>query len=93
MNRKTRKALEKSIEHWEIDVLKNNVFPEAKNCPLCTLFYGKIGKSCKGCPVSEKTGLPYCINTPYQNLVYPLPILEQTDTIMQEIAFLESLLE
>jgi len=68
MDERTLIALKASIEKWEknatftdIDTIKTN----AGDCPLCYLFNYYIKQNCYGCPVSEKTGSRFCINTPY----------------------------
>ena len=33
-----------------------------ENCPLCHLF---LEACCDGCPVSQRTGKPYCAGSPY----------------------------
>ncbi|MBT6053308.1 MAG: hypothetical protein HOG49_41470 [Candidatus Scalindua sp.] len=36
---KTIEALEKSIDHWKTDILKNREFPSGKDCALCRVFF------------------------------------------------------
>ena len=63
MNRKTRKALLESIFiKWENIISCKGDESGSDDCPLCKMF---LKKSCEGCPVSTKTGLVYCENTPY----------------------------
>jgi len=68
MNKKTKKALEESIAHWErmrasrsvTDFFKER--PSDGDCALCNLF---IRHDCKGCPVMERTGEMGCEKSPY----------------------------
>ena len=63
MNRKTRKALLESIFiKWESILSCKGDENGSDDCPLCKMF---LRKSCEGCPISTKTGLVYCENTPY----------------------------
>jgi hypothetical protein len=66
MTKEAEKALRASIKHWEIDVLKNNVFPKTDNCPLCLLYFIE---DCRGCPIAKKTGHDCCHETPYRNYI------------------------
>ena len=58
-------ALEASILHWQenvkaersLDVLANDT-----DCALCAKFYDL---ECEGCPVYLRTGLRYCLGSPY----------------------------
>ena len=64
MNRKTRKALLESIFiKWENILSCKGDENGSDDCPLCKMF---LKKSCEGCPISTKTGLVYCENTPYE---------------------------
>lgn len=68
MTEKALQALKESIEHWEKNVNDpDNATLGLKHCSLCvTFFYHKTQvERCIGCPVHEKTGKPYCANTPY----------------------------
>jgi hypothetical protein len=70
MNKKTAKALEKSIAHWRRmhdaespeDLGKES--PYGDYCALCDLF---SGKDCEGCPVAIKTGKTECDGSPWAN--------------------------
>jgi hypothetical protein len=75
MNPETLTALKVSIQHWE--ELSNatslddaNIGPSS--CALCGLFNTplkkRLGKTCIGCPVYERTGLEGCRNSPYENI-------------------------
>ena len=58
----TLAALKGSIEKWERIVAGTGRDYGANNCALCDRF-----PSCIGCPVMEKTGLPSCENSPYDD--------------------------
>lgn len=70
-------ALVKSIAHWR-DIVKSvagtgPVKPSSKidtgpyACALCEVFmiWKPMAKQCVGCPVSQKTGKPSCVDSPY----------------------------
>ena len=68
MNATTLKALHESQAHWKRHwkgkALKGEgVFEQS--CALCHVF--KISKKipCLGCPVRNKTGLSYCVGSPW----------------------------
>jgi len=73
------------------------------NCPLCKLFGGGIG--CVGCPISDKTLVDGCSETPYgdwvshqiwHNRIYPPFKSECPECEMiadEEIKFLDDLLQ
>lgn len=69
MTPKTLKALKGSIKKWNKVILGA---PEAgtDDCPLCQIFNNdpvmRGVAPCKGCPVREKTGLPFCGGTSYR---------------------------
>lgn len=71
MDNRTLTALEESIAKWERNAVAEKPFEyltSAYNCPLCKIFNLKNpqnGTNCEGCPVSESTGRPYCVGTPY----------------------------
>lgn len=54
MNKKTKQALEESIEKWEKIVKKTGIDERSDNCPLCQLY-----QDCDDCPVVD------CEKTPY----------------------------
>jgi len=62
-------SLLKSIERWErnLEVANDDgiFLLNADSCPLCVEFYGN---ECEGCPVKNKTGKPYCRDTPYPDV-------------------------
>jgi len=106
MSKRTRVALEASIEHWVINLqmlILNHLSREClwedvsfyvDDCALCHLFYYKRG--CIGCPVREKTEEFGCCKSPWED-VYDL-YQDGPDSypaiyraIVAEIEFLESL--
>jgi len=110
MDKKTYDTLVASCKKWRVNY-KNIQDREGKlvsiklflygslDCPLCELF-GE--KSCRGCPVFEKTKVTSCQDTPYYEIVneinrfdYSLHI-QVTKKLIQEtnreIRFLESLI-
>lgn len=97
MNKQTLRALKDSIEKWEGIANGTNLeYPHAKNCPLCTVFHKD---RCKDCPVRNRTGIAYCINTPYHKAVqshreHVGPRYHKTylKNAQQELDFLKSLL-
>jgi len=62
--------LDLTIEKWERIAAGTGKNREYSNCALCEV-YSKRGttpqgyRACKGCPVSKKTGMGNCLNTPY----------------------------
>ncbi len=103
MDAATLEALEGSIAKWRAVADGTGVDDGTENCPLCVRFYGK-GKLCAGCPVREKTGEPYCDDTPYEvwdGMQYALDrdfsdsyvadTPELKAIALKEVAFLEAL--
>lgn len=71
MDEKTLTALQGSIAKWVAILAGTGKDDGATNCPLCQLFdpHNEVwAKRCKGCPVSEKTGITGCSLTPYEQL-------------------------
>jgi len=70
MNKKTKKALEESIAHWERmrafeDVNEfDKERPSDEHCALCELF---IIDNCVRCPVMKRTGVIGCEKTPFNS--------------------------
>ncbi len=64
LSKRAATALELSIEKWR--QIECGEMPDigADNCALCLEFNRAL--SCAGCPVSTKTGLDNCRNTPYE---------------------------
>jgi hypothetical protein len=103
MDKKTLKALKKSIIKWEKNVknaeynkehdehIREIVFA-SNDCPLCKLFYIV---HCIGCPISDKTAKRYCKSTPYS---YVESYLDRgyfkacENACRKEVKFLKSLL-
>jgi hypothetical protein len=91
-------ALELSIKKWETIVklheegegpfIEGGVY----TCALCQVYFSE---ECTRCPVREKTGHPYCKDTPYQK--YDITDLYDRDSLLQfakeELEFLKSLKE
>ena len=65
MTTKQRKALKKSIQHWQRmrDEINCGEWPVADDCPCCAIWY--YAGQCQGCPISEFTGEDGCLGTPY----------------------------
>lgn len=64
MDEKTITALKGSIEKWKKVADGSGKDEGQYNCPLCAVFFGKIG--CEGCPVRTATGHECCNGTPYR---------------------------
>ena len=60
-------ALRAEIEHWKLIVTREEGDFGTWNSPLCTRYWSK--HNCRGCPVSTKTGVIDCDDTPYEKLV------------------------
>ena len=107
MDRETRKACEASIAHWyrisacetKDELRREGYFSE--ECALCQMFDNESSfVSCRGCPVSQATGVGCCDRSPYQAASFSLTKWLHTgewyntdqDNIEAEIRFLESLL-
>ena len=109
MKATTHKALLGSIEKWEKIVARTGGDESTSNCPLCAVFYEEVNDefpdACAGCPVSTKTGKPYCDGSPYAawaKIKYdeeksPHPWLADSDKSRRaaklELAFLKRLLQ
>lgn len=99
MNKYTLKALKGSIKKWEKIVAGKGDDMGWFNCPLCLKFSENF---CKGCPVSDKTGVVNCRETPYgkwvrsfgKRIVYPLGANtpKRVELAKEELEFLKSLL-
>lgn len=69
----TAQALEKSIEHWEQNLLEEKpslAMINSKSCALCRKFVftgtgGMVDEPCEYCPVMEHTGVADCEGSPY----------------------------
>ncbi len=65
--RETVKALNQSIRHWDRHAKGKAAEDEGiycDDCALCGLFLKS--PACEGCPVSKRSGLPYCKGTPWR---------------------------
>lgn len=82
INAKAKRALEKSIEKWELNLLHaqradwSAITLNCRTCALCCEFLidyeGRMfpdQSRCVGCPVYERTGLKTCEGTPYYEVV------------------------
>lgn len=104
MNSKTLEALRASIAHWDRLASGNRNKGEmigVNHCSLCSVFYSLTSLSCDGCPVMQRTGKRFCVDSPYgeaANIIednegeagYDLPAFKET--AMRELEFLRSLL-
>lgn len=67
MDAKTLEALKASIAKWERNAEAtdpSDVRLGSDECPLCDVFHMRA-ISCNGCPVSDRTGRPFCVESPY----------------------------
>lgn len=63
MTPETEKALQASIdEKWKPIARGGKADGGTEDCPLCALFFNW---GCSGCPVSKRTGFPFCSASPY----------------------------
>lgn len=68
MTKRTLKALQDSIAHWQrlaTGTTEDEEQPYAEDCALCGLFL-ELDERCKGCPVRNKTGKQFCESSPYR---------------------------
>ncbi len=74
MSKRTLKALEESIQHWDRVCYGSNETTTDVGCALCGLYnlYQETGfPACSPtCPVKRKTGKDQCINTPWYSVCY-----------------------
>jgi hypothetical protein len=98
-------ALLDSIKHWEeiikqvIDNILNNrsyrfhVFIGGGHCPLCLKYnHNDILNKCHGCPIFEKTGKKFCVDTPYENFKTTFTDKNFLIVAIDELRFLKSLI-
>lgn len=98
MNKKTKQALKKSIDHWT-KLSQGKVDAGcvgSKWCALCELFL-QGDNWCQGCPIYKKTGKPLCRGTPYSSadhngISYGLDSPQFKRAARKELAFLKTLL-
>lgn len=64
MNDDVLEALNGSIKKWEKILDGTGIDDGSLNCPLCEMFWVV---ACEGCPVSEKTGMNFCGDSPYDD--------------------------
>jgi hypothetical protein len=68
MNKRTLKALKKSIIYWTGIAYKNEICYGVLECALCQEFNNsETTTPCNGCPVFKSTRKTYCSGTPYQD--------------------------
>ncbi len=54
MSKRVKKALQASITHWEVDILKNDIWPDNDNCPMCKIMEKQHwGYNCKACVLTR----------------------------------------
>ena len=101
MDERTLRALRGSIEKWERNLAvaqegTGELNIDRDSCPLCALFWDwNWDKTCRGCPVFERTGLRSCHGTPYYRVEAAQEEEDRPALIAateDEIAFLRSLL-
>lgn len=102
MDKRTKTALEASIEHWErmyedpIGARENGEVGGSASCALCQEF-----TYCNGCPVNAHTGGTACYSTPYADAASALLSVYNGDAytdglkaiVKEEVDFLKSLLK
>ena len=98
MNPETLKALRGSIKKWRA-IVAGTEDDFGMSCELCKRFCARWGWICEipstgeRCPVYERTGVPGCEETPYdQWRVTAIDTPESDDAAKAELAFLISLL-
>ena len=98
MEKKTLKALKKSIAKWERNAEADtptklgHVRTGAKACPLCSVYWES---RCLDCPVKLHTGTPGCRDTPYVDCIRArneLDVPKFRKAAQREVEFLQSLL-
>jgi hypothetical protein len=92
MTPKTLKALRESIAHWDrlaAGKERKGEKPNSQHCALCALFHSD---GCDGCPVRKRTGVPYCIKTPFRNAFLTFNTVLFQSHALKELEFLKSLL-
>lgn len=76
--------IDMSIQKWRDIVAGEGTDLGTKNCALCMRFYKKW---CSGCPISVKTGMGQCLNTPHEEYCKTGDIADARE----ELEFLKSL--
>lgn len=67
MDKKTRQALEASIEHWKEVIAsgpKDTIRIGGSECALCRECFF-VDDNCRRCPVYKRTGYENCLLSPY----------------------------
>lgn len=103
MNEKTLKALEDSVQKWDL-IAHGIITEDSVDCPLCELYLNDAADDCKKCPIYKKTKMESCYNTPYDDINLESSIVLEEDLVKnpndppnlnaveEEIEFLISLL-
>lgn len=97
VNKETAAALEASIKHWEDNAVASfsKISLSSSSCALCHKFrFAQYSddddaqeNDCIGCPIFEKTGEPYCDNSPYMQAAVAKSLWNQARyAVMSEIA-------
>ena len=71
MTPNTLTALQDSVEHWTRLATGNRNRGEdiyAESCALCSMFHIQFTDECTTCPVKERTGEPFCNETPWRDV-------------------------
>jgi hypothetical protein len=106
MDPHTLKALQESIAHWDRLASGNRKYRENVDvdaCALCRKFNTPVKDpelKCACCPVFQKTGLKFCLGTPFPaaeklsdtDELSPLDTDEFREAAQDELEFLKSLL-
>lgn len=100
MEEKTLEALKESIENWKLNSMARHLYDikmGPRSCALCQLFHPNHSEElgCCGCPVREKTGQPFCRDTPYREALFARDLRDLSafrEAANKEVLFLESLL-
>jgi len=61
MKDKVLEAINGNIKKWK-NIKRGKGADEGIDCPLCQLFFTN---DCRGCPIYEQGGFPYCVATPW----------------------------
>jgi len=98
MTPETKEALEESIKHWEENLERYrigwSIITGPKECALCRKFnLSDTIYPCVKCPIFNKTGLPFCKETPYDIFARSSRSDWKEKHIIAEIDFLKSLRE
>lgn len=98
MRKKTDRALNGAIVHWEANLaaaVADITFETGPDdCPLCEMFFAE---GCYGCPVMEHTSRDACEGTPYKDVASAIFRRASREVLVTEVQrelnFLRSLQE